>query len=75
MVNPSSTGGFLDQRIAGAAAAALVTDEDAFLDENLDIAQRCIVRRLGELGPFRGVQFSLEAIEQPVDHYTLTLIE
>lgn len=43
----------VDDRIAGASTTGLITPEKAALDKVGDVAQRGILRALGELGPFR----------------------
>ena len=44
---------FEDQRVARAAATARILLQRAALDKIKDVAVRCVLRALGELGPFR----------------------
>ena len=50
------------QAIAHAAAAAFIPNEDAAIDQILDIAQRSVFGGLNDLRVFRGGEFALETI-------------
>ncbi len=66
---------FHSKRIARASATGRLLDEDALPHEPFYIAQRRILRALGDFRPFRCRQFALQPIEQAIDHGVLTLVE
>src|SRR5829696_4608512 len=63
------------QRVARTSSTRLIANQNAALDELLNVAQRGISRALRERGPLRRCQVPLESLEQRVDHQALTLVQ
>ena len=60
---------------ARAASAARVSDEDATVDELLDVAQRGVVGALCEFGVLRCRQLALEFVQNAIDDGSLPLVD
>lgn len=64
-----------DQRIACAAPAGGISCNYTAADKIIDVAQGRILGTLRERCPFRGCEFAFKAIEQPIDHHELAVVE
>ena len=62
------------ENIARAAASFRASRENPPVNKFQYVAVRRVLRRLRELGPFRGGQFAFEAIEQLVQDQTLSVV-
>ena len=65
----------LSKGVVGAPSPSGVFHQDALSDEVLDIAQRRVLRALGEFRPFRGGELSLEAFEKTIEYQSLAGVQ
>src|ERR1019366_9667048 len=65
----------LSKRVARAAAAGRISDEDAAFDQRQDVTQRGVLGTFCELCPFRCSQLALEVMQETVEHKTLAPVQ
>src|ERR1035437_8842009 len=65
----------LGKRVARAAAAGRISDEDAAFDQRQHVTQRCVLGTFCELCPFRCSQLALEVMQETVEYKTLAPVQ
>src|ERR1035437_3096968 len=65
----------LGKRVARAAAAGRISDEDAAFDQRQDVTQRGVLGTFCELCPFRCSQLALEVMQETVEYKTLAPVQ
>src|SRR5688572_31333834 len=63
------------QRVTGAASAARILPHSSTLDQVENVSIGRVLRALGELCVFGRRELALETIEQPVQHFDLSLVQ